>query len=195
MSQRRYRYTVGAADLPLGTARRNSRVPKLLPHRLFPRVNFSVWVDGKLQLFIDPLLALRRFLVEPRAVFAAPRNLRRDTIDDEHEWIDKKLCGRKPPACAAAATAQWRSYQAAQAARPGWERHTHCIEGALLLVDLRSAAAQCLLCAWFNEWAAGSERDQLAFSYVHYALGLATASATSAAATSPAGGPQEHSMA
>ena len=53
--------------------------------------------------------------------------------------------------------AQWRTYQHEQRARVGWEQYTDCIEGALLLADLRSPATQCLLCNWFNEysrWAA-----------------------------------------
>ena len=36
--------------LPFANARRDSRVPKMLPHRFFPSASFSIWVDGKLQL-------------------------------------------------------------------------------------------------------------------------------------------------
>ena len=35
-------------ELPFGgNARRNSRIPKLLPHRLFPLAHFALWVDGE----------------------------------------------------------------------------------------------------------------------------------------------------
>jgi hypothetical protein len=40
------------------------------------------------------------------------------------------------------------------------------MEGALLLMDLRSTALRCLLCNWFNEYVRFGERDQLSFSYV-----------------------------
>ena len=40
----------------------------------------------------------------------------------------------------------------------------------MLLLRLHSPAAQCVLCAWFNEWDRFAERDQLALSYVLYAL-------------------------
>ena len=40
----------------------------------------------------------------------------------------------------------------------------------MLLVRLRSPAAQCLLCAWFGEWDRFAERDQLALSYVLHAM-------------------------
>lgn len=42
----------------------------------------------------------------------------------------------------------------------------------MLLLRLRAAAAQCLMCAWYNEWHRFSERDQLAFSYVTSAMNV-----------------------
>ena len=50
-----------------------------------------------------------------------------------------------------------------------WHAQTVVVEGALLLLDLRSAATQCFLCRWFNEYMAFGERDQLALSYVLHA--------------------------
>ena len=159
-------------ELPFGPdRRRNSRVPKLLLHRLFPDALFGLWVDGKLRLHIDPLVAVQRFLVDSGAVFAAPQNLRRDTIDQEYEWIVDKLCRMRQTHCVEV-HAQWRQYLQEQAVHAGWEGTTQCIEGALLLADLRSSAACCLLCNWFNEYALFSERYQLSFSYVQYAMGL-----------------------
>ena len=150
---------------PYESARRTSRVPKLLPFRLFPRARYSVWVDGKLRA--DPRELLRAFLWRPAAQFAAPRNYRRDRIDDEFRWIRAALCGdaRKVASCDAV-EAQWSFYRAEQARRGAdWKDRTACVEGALLLVDLHAAAARCLMCAWFAEWDRFSERDQLAFAY------------------------------
>ena len=42
------------------------------------------------------------------------------------------------------------------------------------MADLRSAATHCLLCAWFNEYARFSERDQLSFAYVAMSLAATT---------------------
>ena len=47
-------------SLPFDEPRRNGKVPKLLLHRLFPEVHFSVWIDGKLELTTDPILILER---------------------------------------------------------------------------------------------------------------------------------------
>jgi hypothetical protein len=46
--------------LPYEEPRRNGKVPKLLLHRLFPEVQYSVWIDGKLELAADPILILER---------------------------------------------------------------------------------------------------------------------------------------
>ena len=50
----------------------------------------------------------------------------------------------------------------------GSDLETVVVEGALLLLDLRSAATHCFLCAWFNEYVRFGERDQLSFAYVAY---------------------------
>ena len=55
----------------------------------------------------------------------------------------------------------------------------------MILTDLRSPLAKCVLCAWFNEWHRFGERDQLSLSYVLHSMGLSPPSeATSAASTS-----------
>lgn len=38
------------------------QVPKLLLHRLFPNVRYSIWIDGKLQLVVDPYQILERYI-------------------------------------------------------------------------------------------------------------------------------------
>jgi len=127
-------------------------------------------VDAKLELSITPSDAIQRFLLAPAAGFAAMRNLRRNTIAQEHAWIRSWRCADSSSAlrdetCVALAR-QWQVYQEEQAAAPGWEQSTVVIEGALLLLDLRSVATQCLLCNWHQEYARFSERDQLSFSYI-----------------------------
>ena len=38
------------------------QIPKLLLHRLFPHAHFSMWMDGKLRLTVDPYQVMERFL-------------------------------------------------------------------------------------------------------------------------------------
>lgn len=47
---------------PYDEPRRNGKVPKILTHRLFPQAQYSIWIDGKMELIVDPLLILERYL-------------------------------------------------------------------------------------------------------------------------------------
>lgn len=37
------------------------QIPKLLVHRMFPNARFSLWIDGKLELVVDPYQILERY--------------------------------------------------------------------------------------------------------------------------------------
>ena len=52
---------------------------------------YSVWLDGKLRLLIEPRTLIKRFLQTPRASLALARNLKRNHIDEEMRWIRKVL--------------------------------------------------------------------------------------------------------
>ena len=54
--------------LPFDEPRRNGKIPKILTHRLFPQAWYSIWIDGKMELIVDPLLILERlaFYLEPQ---------------------------------------------------------------------------------------------------------------------------------
>jgi hypothetical protein len=72
-------------NVPYADARRNGKVPKLLLHRLFPNVRYSIWIDGKLQLVADPYQILERFLWRQNATFAISRHYRRFDVFEEAE--------------------------------------------------------------------------------------------------------------
>ncbi|KAJ0074708.1 hypothetical protein Patl1_37651 [Pistacia atlantica] len=38
----------------------NGKVPKILTHRLFLKPQYSIWIDGKMELIVDPLLLLEK---------------------------------------------------------------------------------------------------------------------------------------
>jgi Protein of unknown function (DUF616) len=50
-------------NLPFDEPRRNGKVPKILTHRLFPQARYSIWIDGKMELIVDPLLILERCVI------------------------------------------------------------------------------------------------------------------------------------
>ena len=52
----------------------NGVIPKYLIHRLFPNSKFSIWVDAKIQLMIDPLLLIHSMLVIPEVDIAISKH-------------------------------------------------------------------------------------------------------------------------
>ncbi|PKI79494.1 hypothetical protein CRG98_000125 [Punica granatum] len=70
-------------NLPYTDGRRNGKIPKLLIHRMFPNARFSLWIDGKLELVVDPYQILERFLWRKNATFAISRHYKRfDTFTE-----------------------------------------------------------------------------------------------------------------
>lgn len=52
----------------------NGVIPKYLVHRLFPNSKFSIWVDAKLQLMVDPLLLIHSLIVTENADMAISKH-------------------------------------------------------------------------------------------------------------------------
>ncbi|KAL9329352.1 hypothetical protein ACSQ67_004355 [Phaseolus vulgaris] len=50
-----------ARNLPYADARRTGKIPKLLLHRMVPNARYSIWLDGKLELVVDPYQILERY--------------------------------------------------------------------------------------------------------------------------------------
>lgn len=52
----------------------NGVIPKYLVHRLFPNAKFSIWIDAKLQLMVDPLLLIHGLLVSEKEDIAISKH-------------------------------------------------------------------------------------------------------------------------
>ncbi|MCL7043775.1 hypothetical protein MKW94_013531 [Papaver nudicaule] len=57
------RIAIVFGKLPYKNPAMNGVIPKHLVHRLFPNSNFSVWLDAKLQLMVDPLLLIHSLMI------------------------------------------------------------------------------------------------------------------------------------
>ncbi|WOL14157.1 hypothetical protein Cni_G22937 [Canna indica] len=155
---------VPSDELPYDNPAMNGVIPKHLLHRLFPNSKFSVWLDAKLQLTVDPLLLIHSLLVSKDADMAISKHpFNVHTMEE------------------AMATARWKKWPDVESLRVQME--TYCENGlqpwshnkhpyttdvpdtALILRrhGLRSNLFSCLL---FNELEAFNPRDQLAFAYV-----------------------------
>ncbi|XP_022639007.1 uncharacterized protein LOC106766220 isoform X2 [Vigna radiata var. radiata] len=142
----------------------NGVIPKYLVHRLFPNSQFSVWIDAKLQLMVDPLLLIHSLVISQNADMAISKHPHFVHTMEE-----------------AMATARWKKWWDVNALKMQME--TYCENGlqpwtpikmpyssdvpdsALILRKhgLRSNLFSCLI---FNELEAFNPRDQLAFAFV-----------------------------
>lgn len=150
-------------NIPYNDSRRNGKIPKLLLHRIFPNVRYSLWIDGKLQLVVDPYQILERFLWRHNATFAISRHYRRydvfeeaeankaagkydnDTIDRQIEFYRKE--GLKP-------------YSTAKLPI------TSDVPEGCVIIREHIPITNLFTCLWFNEVDRFTSRDQLSFSTV-----------------------------
>jgi len=100
----------GDRRLPYEDPAMNGVVAKHLLHRLFPNARFSVWVDAKVQLTVDPALLVHALLVHEGVDVAVSRHpFNRHTMEE------------------AIATARWRKCRDVDAVRAQME--TYCANG------------------------------------------------------------------
>ncbi|KAG9146123.1 hypothetical protein Leryth_015913 [Lithospermum erythrorhizon] len=150
-------------NIPYTDARRNGKVPKLLLHRLFPNVRYSIWIDGKLQLVVDPYPILERFLWRQNATFAISRHYRRFDVFVEAE---ANKAARKYDN--ASIDNQIEFYR-----KEGLTRYTRAklpitsdVPEGCVIVREHTPITNLFSCLWFNEVDRFTARDQLSFSTV-----------------------------
>lgn len=149
-------------NLPYENPRRNARIPKHLTHRLFPLAEFSVWVDTKLQLKVDPLLLIDQLLLKTGADFAVAQNPTRLSIHEEHKALVAKGMITQDEA-----NAQIGNYTAA-----GLPPEPLGLPDTSILVRRHTRTIKLLQCLWFGELDFFTHRDQMSFNYVLWRLGF-----------------------
>ncbi|KAK6946712.1 Protein of unknown function DUF616 [Dillenia turbinata] len=162
-------------NVPFSDARRNGKIPKLLLHRLFPSVRYSVWIDGKLQLVVDPYQILERqissiflapldlFLWRKNATFAISRHYRRFDVFEEAEA--NKAAGKYDNA---SIDYQINFYKA-EGLTPYSEDKlpiTSDVPEGCVIIREHIPITNLFTCLWFNEVDRFTSRDQLSFSTV-----------------------------
>ncbi|XP_059668984.1 alkaline ceramidase TOD1 [Cornus florida] len=142
----------------------NGVIPKFLVHRLFPNSKYSIWIDGKLQLVIDPLLLIHSLIISENVDMAMSRHpFYIHTMEE------------------AMATARWNKWWDVDSLKTQME--TYCENGlqpwtpeklpyttdvpdSALILRKHSVANNIFSCLMFNELEAFNPRDQLPFAYV-----------------------------
>nr|XP_043611603.1 probable hexosyltransferase MUCI70 [Erigeron canadensis] len=150
-------------NLPYTDPRRNGKVPKLLLHRLFPNVRYSLWVDGKLELVVDPYQVLERFLWRKSASFAISRHYKRFDVFVEAEA--NKAAAKYDNASIDFQIEFYKKEGLIPYSEAKLPITSDVPEGCVVIRE-HIPISNLFTCLWFNEVDRFTSRDQLSFSTV-----------------------------
>ncbi|MQL73303.1 hypothetical protein Taro_005657 [Colocasia esculenta] len=151
---------------PYDEPRRNGKVPKILTHRLFPQAQYSIWIDGKMELIVDPLLILERYLWHGQHTFAIARHKHHRSIYEEADAIKRRKRYARP---LIDLHMKIYHYEGMEPWSPSKGTESDVPEGAVIIRE-HTALNNLFSCLWFNEVNLLTPRDQLSFGYVVYRL-------------------------
>ncbi|KAL8460438.1 hypothetical protein ACS0TY_032104 [Phlomoides rotata] len=150
-------------NLPYSDPRRNGKVPKLLLHRLFPNSRYSLWVDAKLELVVDPVQILERFLWRKNASFAISRHYRRFDVFEEAEA--NKAAGKYDNASIDFQIEFYKKEGLTPYSSAKLPITSDVPEGCVIIRE-HIPISNLFTCLWFNEVDRFTSRDQISFSTV-----------------------------
>ncbi|CAN6332297.1 unnamed protein product [Urochloa humidicola] len=150
-------------NLPYEDPRRTGKIPKLLLHRLFPNVRFSVWIDAKLELVADPYLLLERFLWRKNTTFAISRHYKRFDVFEEAEA--NKAAGKYDNASIDYQIEFYRNEGLSHYSPAKFPITSDVPEGCVIIRE-HIPITNLFTCLWFNEVDRFTSRDQISFSTV-----------------------------
>nr|XP_011458403.1 PREDICTED: uncharacterized protein LOC101312505 isoform X2 [Fragaria vesca subsp. vesca] len=156
-------------NLPYADMRRVGKIPKLLPHRLFPSARYSIWLDSKLRLQLDPLLILEYFLWRKGHEYAISNHYDRHCVWEEvaqnkklnkynHTIIDEQFAFYKDD-----------GLTRFNALDPNKLLPSNVPEGSFI-IRAHTPMSNLFSCLWFNEVERFTPRDQLSFAYTYQKL-------------------------
>ncbi|KAL8228137.1 hypothetical protein R6Q57_015721 [Mikania cordata] len=154
---------VVAHNLPYSDPRRNGKVPKLLLHRLFPNVRYSLWVDGKLELVVDPYQILERFLWRKNASFAISRHYKRFDVFVEAEA--NKAASKYDNSSIDFQINFYKMEGLTPYSEAKLPIRSDVPEGCVVIRE-HIPISNLFTCLWFNEVDRFTSRDQISFSTV-----------------------------
>ncbi|XP_011029487.1 PREDICTED: uncharacterized protein LOC105129212 [Populus euphratica] len=138
-------------------------VPKLLLHRLLPNVRYSIWIDGKLQLVVDPYQVLERFLWQQNASFAISRHYHRFDVFEEAEA--NKAAGKSDNSSIDYQIEFYKKEGLSPYSKAKLPITSDVPEGCVIIRE-HIPITNLFTCLWFNEVDRFTARDQLSFSTV-----------------------------
>nr|XP_043621421.1 probable hexosyltransferase MUCI70 isoform X2 [Erigeron canadensis] len=143
--------------------RRTGKVPKLLSHRLFPNARYSIWLDGKLKLVVDPYQILERFLWRENASFAISRHYKRFDVFQEAEA--NKVAAKYDNASIDFQIDFYKKEGLTPYSTAKLPIRSDVPEGCVVIRE-HVPISNLFACLWFNEVDRFTSRDQISFSTV-----------------------------
>ncbi|XP_076948845.1 putative hexosyltransferase MUCI70 [Bidens hawaiensis] len=150
-------------NLPYADPRRNGKVPKLLSHRLFPNARYSIWMDGKLKLVVDPYQILERFLWRENASFAISRHYKRFDVFLEAEA--NKAAAKYDNASIDFQIDFYKKEGLTPYTSAKLPIRSDVPEGCVVIKE-HIPISNLFTCLWFNEVDRFTSRDQISFGIV-----------------------------
>ncbi|KAA8519793.1 hypothetical protein F0562_014117 [Nyssa sinensis] len=148
-------------NLPYTDPRRTGKVPKLLLHRLAPNARYSLWIDGKLKLVVDPYQILERFLWRKNVSFAISRHYKR--FDTFVEGEANKAAGKYDNASIDFQIEFYRREGLTPYSEAKLPITSDVPEGCVIVRE-HTPISNLFTCLWFNEVDRFTSRDQISFS-------------------------------
>ncbi|CAN6688166.1 unnamed protein product [Malus baccata var. baccata] len=152
---------------PYDEPRRNGKVPKILTHRMFPNTQYSIWIDGKMELMVDPLQILERYLWRGKHTFAISQHKHHRSIYEEADANKRRKRYARP---LIDLHMKIYRYEGLESWDPTKKTVSDVPEGAIIVRE-HTAMSNLFSCLWFNEVHLFTPRDQLSFGYIVYRLG------------------------
>lgn len=154
----------------------NANVVKLLMHRIFPASRYSLYVDGKAQLLVDPALLVDAMLLQhsrPYAISAHPN--RQDAIDE----VEPTKAHRPQYAESIARQVQFYEQEGHPLALDTADTRMGNLIGqatdvpdSVIVVREHNPLSNLFSCLWFNEIVRFQYREQISFGYVRKRMTL-----------------------
>ncbi|VFR00614.1 unnamed protein product [Cuscuta campestris] len=148
-------------NLPFRDQRLNGKIPKMLPHRLFPNARFSIWVDSKSQFRRDPMGVFESLLWRSNSVLAISEHGARSSVYDEAKAVVRK--NKATPEEVEVQLTQYRHDGLPEDKRFNGKK---ALAEASIIVREHNPTTNVFMCLWFNEVVRYTSRDQLSFPYV-----------------------------
>ncbi|PKA50725.1 hypothetical protein AXF42_Ash017604 [Apostasia shenzhenica] len=156
-------------NLPYADMRKTGKVPKFLSHRLFPSAWYSIWIDSKMRLQVDPMLIIEYFLWRMKSEYAISNHYDRHCVWEE--VVQNKRLNKYNHS---AIDEQFWFYQSDGLVRfndsdLNAPLPSNVPEGSFI-VRAHTPMSNLFSCLWFNEANRFTSRDQLSFAYTFFKL-------------------------